>query len=114
MINTTPKEYEESYLPRLIKEYDQSTEWLRLNGVGRVKNFTSIYIGTVINQLQENEKHFMTYESLAKYLNDAGLPSMINKLSVILTDIRSAIQTYQQIYQNALSMENWQPPMSFF
>lgn len=110
----TPGEYEQSYLPKLIKAYEQSTEWLRSNNINATKNVTSVYIAGIMGQLQEYEKYFLTYESLAKYLNNVGLPQMSKRLIDILVDIRSAIQTYRQLYQNAVSMENWQPPMPPF
>ena len=109
-----PEEYEQLYLPKLIKAHEQSTEWLRSNNLNVTKNVTSINIARVIEQLQEYEKYFSTYESLAKYLNNAELPEMSKRVSDILADIRSAIRTYQQLYQNSLAMENWQPPMPPF
>lgn len=110
----TPEEYERLYLPKLNKAYEQSTEWLRSNNISVTKNVTSTYIATVIEQLQEHEKYFLAYEYLAQYLNNAGLPQMSKRLADILADIRSAIQSYRQLYQNSLAMENWRPPMPPF
>jgi|SRR3989304_943568 len=110
----TPKEYEQLYLPRLIKENEKSIEWLRFNSLSTTKNFSSGYIATVINQLKEYEKYFLTYESLSKYLANAGLSRMSMELTNILFGIRDAIKKYQHTYQDALAVENWRPPMPPF
>jgi hypothetical protein len=110
----TPKEYEQLFLPKLIKENEKSIEWLRSNSLSTTKNFSSGYIATVINQLKEYEKYFLTYESLSQYLAKADLPQMSKELANILLGISDTIKKYQQIYQDALAMENWRPPMPPF
>ena len=107
----TPKEYEQLYLPKLNGQYEQATAWLKSNTLGARKSVASQEVTTIIGHLQEYEKHFLTYESLAQYLNNAGLPQMSKRLVDILDDIRNAIQTYQQLYQNALAMETWHFPV---
>ncbi len=106
-----PKEYEQLYLPKLEEQHIRALAWLKSNSLGARKSVTSRDIATIIGQLQEYERYFLTYESLAKYLNNAGLPQMSRRLADILVDIRNATQTYRQLHQNALSMENWQLPM---
>lgn len=101
----SPKEYEDSYLPKLNKEYNEAVAWLQSNRMEIKKNFTSQYIMAIINQLERYEKHFLTYEPLAEYLNKASLSQMSNSLTKILTDIRNALYHYRQIYQSALNNE---------
>lgn len=104
-------EYEQLYLPKLEGQYNQALTWLKSNNLGARKSVSSQEIAIIIGQLQEYERYFLTYESLAQYLNNAGLPQMSKMLVNILGDIRQAIQTYQQLHQNALAMENF--PMPF-
>ncbi len=107
----TPKEYEQLYLPKLNQQYEQATAWLKSNTLGARKNVASQEITTIIGHLQEYEKHFLTYESLCQSLDKAGLPQMSKRLAEILGDIRKAIQTYQQLHQNAIAMESWHFPV---
>lgn len=104
----TPKEYEQLYLPKLNQRYEQATAWLKSNTLGARKSVASQEIAAIIDQLQEYERYFLTYEYLVQYLDKAGLPQMSKRLAEILGDIRKAVHTYQQLYQNALAMESWQ------
>ena len=106
-----PKEYEQLYLPKLEEQYTRASAWLKSNSLGMRKSVASQDIAIIMGQLQEYERYFLTYECLAKYLNKAGLPQMSRRLADILVDMRNAVQTYRQLHQNALSMENWQLPM---
>ena len=115
MVIMNPEEYEQLYLPKLEEEYKQSTEWLRSNSFNTRKYIpASKDVFGIITRLQEFEKHFLTYNSLAQYLDKRGLSSMSKRLYEILNDIRQARFEYQKLYQNALNIESFQLPMPWF
>lgn len=110
----TPNEYEQLYLPKLNVQSEQAEAWLKSNTLSARKSVASQDIAAIIGKLQEYERYFLTYEPLAQYLNKTGLPQMSKRLADILIDTRQSIQIYQQLYQNALAMENWHMPMPPF
>ena len=100
----TPQEYEQFYLPKLEEQNRKSTSEIENFSIN-IKNRGTAYpqeILCMIDRLKEYEKHFLSYQSLAQYLDNVAKPKMLKRLNDILKDTRGAIQVFQQMYQNTL------------
>lgn len=96
----TPEDYEQSYLPTLEEQDKLCTS--------EVQNFctnldhvaTHQEIMYIIGRIEEYKKYFLSYQSLAKYLDNAGRPKMLKRLIEILKDSNDAIQIFQKMDKN--------------
>lgn len=98
----TSQEYERLWLQKLEEQnhilFDIAKGWFQ-----GYKN--SQQLSQIIVISQEWEKYFITFEPIAQKLNKDGRPHMLNRLNVILNDIRKSIQICQQMYQSAYNFE---------
>lgn len=101
----TPEEYEQSYLPTLEEQDKRCTSEVQ-NFCNKGHISTHEEIMYMIGRLDEYKKYFLSFQSLAKYLDDAGRPRMLKRLNEILKDTDGTIQIYRQMDQNILNYNN--------
>jgi hypothetical protein len=98
-----PADYERFYLSKLDREYQQlSAPSDPPNYVPTLQN-----VDARINLYKEWIQYFQTYELLAKYLADAGLPTLSERVRHMKKDVQGAIDIYLQIRQDMLKSQ-WQ------
>lgn len=100
----TPEEYEKSYLPTL-EEQDKLCTFEVQNFCTTIRDHIATHqeIIYIINRIEEYRKYFISYKSLANYLDNAGRPKMLKRLNEILKDTNDAIQIFQKMDQNVLN-----------
>jgi hypothetical protein len=99
----TPEEYEQSYLPTLEEQDNLCTSEVQnfCTNLDHIASHQEIMY--IIGRVEEYKKYFLSYQSLANYLDNAGRPKMLKRLNEILKDSNSAIQIFQKMDQNLLN-----------
>jgi hypothetical protein len=96
-----PADYERTYLSKLEREYQQ------LSAPLDPPNYvpTLQHVDARINLYDAWVQYFQTYERLAKYLADAGLPRLSERVTHMRKDVQGALDIYLQIRQDMLKSQ---------
>jgi len=99
-------DYEKNQISNIESEYKKfKSEWT--NHIANATNrfVTSQEIFGMLNRTKEYEKHFLSLENVAQYLDYKGRFTFSKKLKEIITDVREYIKTCSQVYQDRLDTE---------